>query len=126
MKRVLALVAVIGLAAAPYAVARDEAPCILFDASYGERLPGSTSEVGLWWASSGWKVSKTRPVPRKRGDAVEIRAAANETEAAQLVVSPHPPGAGLEGFLATSGPLTGPGGATIPAEHVDMLRVHFG
>ena len=43
MKRVLALVAVIGLVAPPYAITRDEAPSILFDASYGERLPGSTS-----------------------------------------------------------------------------------
>ena len=125
MKRVLALVAVIGLLRAPYAVARDEAPCILFDASYGECLRGSTREVGLWWASSGWKVSKTRLVPRKRGNALDIRAACNEAEAAQFVVSPQPPGAGLKGFLATPGALTGPGGATIPTEHVDVLRVRY-
>ncbi|MBN2308670.1 MAG: DUF4091 domain-containing protein [Candidatus Hydrogenedentes bacterium] len=96
--------------------------CILFDASYGERLPGSTDEVGLWWASSGWKVSKTRPIPKQSGRAIEISAARNEAEAAQLIVRPAK---GLTGFLATSGALAGPAGATISAENVEVLRVRY-
>ena len=62
--------------------------CVLFDSSYGERVPGSTSSVVLWQASSGWKVSQDRRMPRRRCDAVTVSAARNEAEAVQLVVSP--------------------------------------
>jgi hypothetical protein len=52
--------------------------------TYGERLPGATEQVGLWWASSGWKVGQDRALPQGKGDAILIRAAKNEAEAAQL------------------------------------------
>jgi len=29
-----------------------------FDLFYGEVLAESTEQVGLWWASSGWKISQ--------------------------------------------------------------------
>ena len=94
----------------------------LHDASYGERLPASTEQVGLWWASSGWKVSAIRPVPEAAAPAVVIRAAANETEAAQIVVRPAAP---LRRFEARAGELTGPGGAKIPPGQVEVLRVRY-
>jgi hypothetical protein len=94
----------------------------LYDASYGERLPASSGAVGLWWASPGWKVSRTRPAPDKTGEAVVIGAARNETEAVQLVVRPAK---ALKGFLARAEALKGPGGATISAENVEILRVRY-
>ena len=95
---------------------------ILFESSYGKRLPGSTKQVALWWASSGWKVFEDRPAPRKSARAIEIRAARNEVEAAQLVVHPCME---LTGFMAEGGALEGDRGARIPAENVEVLRVRY-
>ena len=94
----------------------------LYETSYGERLPGSDADVGLWYASSGWKIGRTRPMPQKLGTAVLIRAARNEAEAAQLVVRPRRP---LNGLTARASDLTGPQGAHIPADRIDLLRVHY-
>jgi len=94
----------------------------LFRASYGELLPGSSAAVGLWWTHSGWKISRTRPAPEIQGDALVIRAAKNETDAAQIVVRPATP---LRGFTAAGGALTGPGGAEIPAANIEVLRVRY-
>jgi hypothetical protein len=84
------LAAVVLIALAAHGAGPDR-ECILFDRSYGERLTASNKDAGLWWTSSGWKVSRTRSVPRHSGKAVEIRLARNETEAAQLVVRPSKP-----------------------------------
>ena len=121
MRRSLAI-ALVCLLAARVIHAAEKAPCVLFDASYGQRLAASTNDVPLWWASSGWKVSRTRPVPRRKGKTVLIRAARNETEAAQLVVRPERV---LTGFIATPGALTGPEGAILPADRIDILRVRY-
>ncbi|MBN2310688.1 MAG: hypothetical protein JXR94_17075, partial [Candidatus Hydrogenedentes bacterium] len=94
----------------------------LCETAYGERLPGSNDELGLWWASSGWKIARTRPLPEAKGRYVSIRAARNEAEAAQLVVRPE---RDLSGLLAQCGPLAGPRGAQIPAECVEVLRVRY-
>ncbi|MFH1715792.1 MAG: hypothetical protein ABIF19_00440, partial [Planctomycetota bacterium] len=91
-----------------------------FEAEYGERLTASTDKVGLWWASSGWKIGMDKPLPEARGEAIMIRAARNEAEAAQLVVRPT---AALRGLAVSAGALRGPGGATIPAKNVEVLRV---
>ena len=122
MKRVLAGVIAICLVGAVSNAAKRDAPSILFDASYGKRLPASTPEVGLWWASSGWKVCRGRPMPKRSAKTVEIRAARNETEATQLVVRP---GAPLHGLLASAGALTSADGATIAAAQVEVLRVRY-
>ena len=82
-----------------------------FEATYGELLPGSTKQVGLWWASSGWKIGQDKP-----------RAARNEAEAAQLVVRPS---VSLSGFTAHADSLTGPNGAIIPADCVEILEVRY-
>jgi Glycoside hydrolase 123, catalytic domain/Glycoside hydrolase 123 N-terminal domain len=122
MKRIVFAGLLCGLAAAAAAVGIPDEECILFDTSYGRRLPGSTDDVTLWWASSGWKVARTRPAPRKSDKAVRISCAGNEWDAAQLVVSPS---TALSGFLATAGNLVGPDGAAIAAENVEVLRVRY-
>ena len=93
-----------------------------FNAPYGELLGGSTERVGLWWASSGWKISRDKPLPKKKGKAIVIRAARNEAEAAQLVVRPT---VSLRGFTVRAGALTGPRRATIPAKNVEALKVRY-
>lgn len=119
MTHIPRLILVFVLATSARAVADDDQESILFDASYGRRLPGSTRDVGLWRASSGWKVCRTRPVPKRRAKAIEIRAARNEAEAAQLVVRPRN---ALRGFSATAGTLSGPGDACV---RVEVLRVRY-
>jgi hypothetical protein len=93
-----------------------------FRASYGELLAGSGEKADLWWASSGWKINRDKPAPDNQSWAVEIRAARNEAEAAQLVIRPK---AALSRFLAYSGSLKGPAGAVIPAGNVEVLEVRY-
>lgn len=93
-----------------------------FGMTYGELLPESTDEVGLWWACSGWKIGRDKPMPEARSWALEIRAARNEAEAAQLVVRPT---INLTGFTAYAGSLEGPGGAVIPSTNIDVLGVRY-
>ncbi len=92
------------------------------DVDYGQQLPQSTEAVGLWWASSGWKVSQAQAVPANRGEAASMSLARNETEALQLVLRPS---SGLTGLSAQAQPLKGPLGASIPAANIDILRVRY-
>ncbi|MHC4693511.1 MAG: glycoside hydrolase domain-containing protein, partial [Planctomycetota bacterium] len=93
-----------------------------FNFTYGERLPASTKQVGLWWASSGWKISRDKPLPKTKGQAIEICAARNEAEAAQLVIRPT---VSLNGLTVRTEALTGPGAAFIPAKNVEVLKVRY-
>jgi len=93
-----------------------------FAMPYGQLLPESNEQVGLWWASSGWKIAPDRGLPSEKGEAVLIRAARNETEAAQLVVRPSRAMAGLR---ITAGPLQGPGGAIIDSDRIEILEVRY-
>ncbi len=95
---------------------------VIHDSSYGELLPDSGEDAGLWWCASGWKVSRTRPLPKNAGRAMRIQAARNETEAAQAVIRPA---RSMRGFLPTAGDLIGPGGSVIPAERIEVLRVRY-
>lgn len=95
---------------------------VLYDATYGERLPQSNEDIGLWWASSGWKISKDRPLPEAVANAILIRAARNEAEAAQLVVRPA---RDLTGLTAAVSDLRGPDGAIMTSDSIDVLRVHY-
>lgn len=106
----------------PYRAETSFAVSSLYNSAYGEVLPGSSASVGLWWASSGWKIGRVRPLPETHGAALRIQTAKNEAEAAQLVVRPA---AALKGFLATGAALAGPNGAVIPAENVEVLRVGY-
>lgn len=93
-----------------------------YETGYGETLPGSTESVGLWWASSGWKISSRRPSPVRTGKAISIKTARNEAEAAQLVIRPKED---LKGLVLRNTILKGPGGTTIPEDNVEMLRVRY-
>lgn len=95
---------------------------ILNDAHYGYTLPGDSDEVKLWWASSGWKVSRTRPAPREKAEAMRIQVARNEREAAQFVLRPSHP---LQAMRVFPRPLEGANGAVLPAEAVEVLRVGY-
>ncbi len=53
---------------------------------------------------------------------MRISAARNEAEAAQVVVRPAQ---ALRAFTARASALVGPGGATIPAERVEVLKVRY-
>ena len=93
-----------------------------FSAPYGELLAGSGDNVALWWACSGWKISPDKPLPTAKSQAVLIRAARNEAEAAQLVIRPVRQ---LKALTVRPGALTGPGGAAIPAANVEVLEVRY-
>jgi hypothetical protein len=95
---------------------------ILDDSSYGESLPSPDATVGLWWASSGWKVSRTRPLPEARGEALRLALAGNESEACQLILRPERP---LSGLTATAGELRTDEGVTLPPSAAEVLRVHY-
>ncbi len=93
-----------------------------FNTPYGALLPSSTEQVGLWWASSGWKISRDKPLPKSEDQAIEICAARNEAEAAQLVVRPT---VSLNGFTIRTEALTGPGAAVVPAKNIEVLKVGY-
>ncbi|MSR82244.1 MAG: DUF4091 domain-containing protein [Candidatus Latescibacteria bacterium] len=94
----------------------------LYATRYGEQLPGSSEAVGLWWASSGYKVSRQRPLPQAKGQALRIRAAGDEREAAQLVVRSVQ---ALRGLWAKPQELVGPEGHHIAAGQIEILRVAY-
>ena len=95
---------------------------ILNATNYGELLNSPSPGVGLWWASSGWKVSKTRPLPTAKSQAIRISVAGNEAESAQLVVRPEK---ALAGLTATAGELRSESGASLPVDAVEVLRVGY-
>ena len=94
----------------------------LFRADYGELLPADSPGLRLWRADSGWRIPRRRTVPSARAEALEICAAANEAEAAQLVVTPE---RHLEDVrVRLCGALEGEG-ANLPASCVDIFRVGY-
>jgi hypothetical protein len=95
---------------------------IIDDNSYGERLPSPDPAVGLWWATSGWKVSRTRPLPAAAGTALRLRLAASEAEGAQLVVRSD---RALTGLTAAVGELRTVQGNVLPAAAAEVLRVRY-
>jgi hypothetical protein len=93
-----------------------------FNTPFGELLAGSNDKVGLWWASSGWKIGQDKTLPSEKSEAVMIKAACNEAEAAQLVVRPT---VSLRDFTIRAGDLSGPGGAVISSENIEVLNVRY-
>jgi hypothetical protein len=89
---------------------------------YGDLLPDSCEQAGLWWASSGWKISRERELPSAKGEAMVIRAAKNETEAAQFAIRPA---AAFEELWIKADTLVGPGGAKITPENIEVLEVRY-
>ena len=94
----------------------------LYAAHYGETLPCAADSLGLWWCSSGWKIGSQRPVPKQKGTAMIIRAAANETEAAQLVLRPREP---ISELTVQVSDLSGPDNTMLPAAAIEIQRVGY-
>lgn len=92
-----------------------------YDDSYGELLPSGNPKVSLWRASSGWKIPRSRPLPRQVAKALAMRVAKNEWEATQLVVTP---GEALTNVRVTVGDLVY-GRNRIPRENVRVWRVGY-
>jgi len=92
-----------------------------FNTPYGKLLPGSTNKVSLWWASSGWKISPDKSLPRETSREITIRMAKNETEAVQLVVRPT---FRLKDFTIHPGTFAA-GPSVIPRENIEVLKVRY-
>jgi len=96
--------------------------CVLNARNYGARLASPDPDVALWWASSGWKVSRERPAPTAQADGVRVAVARNETEGAQLVLRPQ---RALSGLTAVVGELRTEAGEAMPASAVELLKVEY-
>lgn len=107
---------------APPALSLDAAMTGGTEQVFGERLLASNQQMALWWCTSGWKISPTRPAPKVVGSALRISAARNEVEAAQLVIFPNHE---IKNFKASASELKGPKGAVITSEQIEILRVRF-
>ncbi|MBN1851378.1 MAG: hypothetical protein JW829_01590, partial [Pirellulales bacterium] len=89
---------------------------------YGQALPGTTETIGLWWCSSGWKVDPKQAVPDLPGEAMIIRAAVNEAEAAQLVICPQRP---IQGLKIQATDLCSADGQCISSSAIQIQRVRY-
>jgi len=89
---------------------------------YGETLPGSDDQVGLWWATSGWKIGQHRNLPTRQGKAVSMNMACREVEAAQVVLSPAQP---LKQLRIETEALRADDGSVLPASAIEVLRVGY-
>ena len=94
-----------------------------FRADFGALLPADDPELRVWRAESGWRVSRRRAAPEAKAGAVEIQVAANEAEAAQLVLTPRR--AIADARVALAGDLVAADGARLGAGAVDILRVGY-
>jgi len=103
-------------------LASEATVCVLDVSHYGEGLPSPDPDVALWWATAGWRISRTRPAPSAAGRAVVIRLAGNESEGAQLVVRPERP---LRELTAAVDALRTAAGDTLPAAAVQVLAVDY-
>ncbi|MGV8090601.1 MAG: glycoside hydrolase domain-containing protein [Mangrovibacterium sp.] len=94
-------------------------------------LPAKAEENGLllrtdalgsiWWTGSTCKVMRDAPVPAKKGKVV-LRAARNETEGFQLVLSPHK---NVEDLTVSISDFGQKGGSLIPAGNVVIRKVEY-
>lgn len=106
----------------PFNASIDFAIPALYAATPGQRLPGSSANVILWQIDSGWKVDRHRPPPSDSTSAVYLSAAAGESEAVQLVISPSQT---LHGVRAEVNALYHANGDSIGSQHIDVLRVGY-
>ncbi|MEE8451782.1 MAG: glycoside hydrolase domain-containing protein [Thermoguttaceae bacterium] len=94
-----------------------------YRSDYGQMLDASSKKAFLWSCPATHKIPRRRELPGTDFVApARLSAARNDREAVQLVVRPTKH---LKGLTATAGPFTGPEGATIPADNVQVLRVAY-
>ena len=98
-------------------------PSAFMDDSYGAQV-ASGGGARLWTASSGRKVTRSRPAPARETRGLVLRAAANEAESVQLVVHADAPlrdvRVRLPAKLACSA-----SGESIPGSALDVKRVGY-
>jgi hypothetical protein len=90
-------------------------------AHYGYRLKGAPAWAGLWWCEWGWKVGRTRELPRETREAVRLSAARGEYEPVQIVLRPTEP---LRLLRAEPSDLRA-GRHRIPARHITLREVAY-
>ena len=88
----------------------------------GALLASADGAVRLWTAAAGWKVFPENPLPEKKCKAVCIKTAANETECAQLVVTPR---RALSGVRVALADLPTRGAYSLPTSAVEVLKVSY-
>ena len=93
----------------------------LHAARYGELL-AREGGVSIWWARATHKVSRQRPAPQRKAQAIRIEAARNEYEPFQLVLRPE---AQLNNVRLSWTDLVGPGGARIAARKITARLVEY-
>ncbi len=93
----------------------------LYDARGGALLHRDR-DLAAWWCEPERKVSRGRPLPSASSSAVSISAAANEYEAAQLVLTPRQT---LANCRLVAGDLVGASGGRIPADEVAIRTVEY-
>ncbi len=93
----------------------------LWDASFGY-LISSDQSADLWWCEGSWKVARERPAPKRRNPRMYVEACRDEYEPVQLVVRPRRQ---LTGLRVQITDLHAPGGATIPADEIEIKQVEY-
>ena len=89
---------------------------------YGTRIADIDGPTVVWWCDAAHKIPPQRALPEATSTAALLSAARNDREAVQIVVRNA---RGFAGLTATAASLSGPGGATISAENVKVLRVAY-
>lgn len=95
---------------------------LLYAADYGWKLevPGAEG-LGLWWCDPVRKIGRDRPLPEEKSGAVQLSAARNEIEAAQVVVCPPRE---IRALWMSAGDLRSSRGR-IPAERIEVREVAY-
>jgi hypothetical protein len=93
----------------------------LYRSNFGYAL-SSDDACDLWWCESTYKVNRDRPAPKEQAEFVRIEAARGEYEPVQIVLRPK---RAFAKATASVSDFTGPGGATIGSDAVDLLSVAY-
>jgi len=93
----------------------------LYRSDFGYAIGGDDA-AELWWCEGTYKVNRDRPAPSRARETVHLEAARGEYEPVQVVVRPR---TDLTGLTAQVSDLAGPGGASIAAGEIDILRVAY-
>ena len=92
------------------------------NATGGALLLARPDELAVWTAPSTQKVAVDSPLPSPRTECLQLTAAANETEAVQLLLTPVRP---LARVKITADPLRNTAGRQLPAEALSIDRVEY-
>ncbi|MGC9319195.1 MAG: glycoside hydrolase domain-containing protein, partial [Armatimonadota bacterium] len=93
----------------------------LYRSNFGYPV-ASDDAAELWWCEGTYKVNRDRPAPTGDERSVMIEACRGEYEPVQVIIRPRRP---ISGLTAAVSDLAGDGGAAIPAEQIDILRVAY-